>query len=468
MKIINTLIIILLLTAVGYGQTPVHKWHVIDRGGGKSTSGNVVLHSSIGQPNVTKMTYIDTGMICESGFLPIQREYSGTWMAYSHAFSVGWNLASLPVMPLDPRKSTLYPFATSSAFAYRGSYVAIDTIKPGEGFWVKYSAPASEQMMGTGYYLDTIDVSAGWNMIGGPTSVVPVANIVAIGTSVLSEYFGYAMTYYGEDTLYPGTGFWVKVATVGKLVLQFVSMAIPPMEIAASSVPAEKKSAAKKGLMSAKNEVPMNQIVFRDASERECRVYFANAGSNLDLNKFELPPVPPGDLLDVRYKTNRYLEVADAEKEKSTAISVSSPVFPLRIEWKLAADVGGASLVMNGKEIPMTQDGSLTVDELKGIPKLRLSASTLIELPKKFALYQNFPNPFNPATKIKYDIPTDSRVTIKIYNLIGQEVATLLDDDQEAGYKSVEWNASSLPSGMYIYRITAGSFSDVKKLMLVK
>jgi len=105
---------------------------------------------------------------------------------------------------------------------------------------------------------------------------------------------------------------------------------------------------------------------------------------------------------------------------------------------------------------------------LKSMPKLRLSSSSLIELPKEFALYQNYPNPFNPTTKIKYDLPNDSRVTISIYNLIGQEVATLVDENQEAGFKSVEWNAGSLPSGMYVYRLTANTFSDVKKMLLLK
>jgi len=475
MKTFKIILIVFLLVSIGYAQTPVHKWHVIDHGGGKATSGDIVLHSSIGQPNVARMTYLDTGNVVESGFIPGLRTYSGSWMQYTHPFSESWNLASLPVIPIDPRKSILYPLATSSAFAYNGSYVGIDTIKNGEGFWIKYVSPSTEQFMGTGYYLDTIDVIAGWNMIGGPTSVVPVVQIVPIATSVLSEYFGYNLNYYTEDTLYPGIGYWVKTATVGKLVLPSVPMAIPPMEMAISSASKGETVSAKKWLMSAKNGIAMNQIIFKDASERECRLYFSKFTGNLDLNKYELPPLPPNEALDVRYKTNRYLEVADRGKEKVTAISVSAAVFPLTIEWKISADVGGAVLTMNGKDIKIIQDGSITVDELTSMPKLRLSSSSLIELPKEFALHQNYPNPFNPTTKIKYDLPSDSRVTIKIYNLIGQEVAPLIDEEQGAGYKSVEWNAANLASGVYLCRIEATSVTDpsktfmkIRKMILLK
>ncbi len=89
-------------------------------------------------------------------------------------------------------------------------------------------------------------------------------------------------------------------------------------------------------------------------------------------------------------------------------------------------------------------------------------------IPKEYSLSQAYPNPFNPTTTIKYNLPEATFVTLKIYNVLGQEVATLVNEQQPLGYYSVNWNASSLPTGMYIYRITAGKFSQSKKMQLVK
>ncbi|MEK7496298.1 MAG: T9SS type A sorting domain-containing protein [Patescibacteria group bacterium] len=89
--------------------------------------------------------------------------------------------------------------------------------------------------------------------------------------------------------------------------------------------------------------------------------------------------------------------------------------------------------------------------------------------PKQFALAQNFPNPFNPTTTIRYSLPTAVNVTLKVYNMLGQELTTLLNGiEQEAGERSVDFNAAELPSGVYIYKIQAGTFVDVKKLILQK
>ncbi len=89
-------------------------------------------------------------------------------------------------------------------------------------------------------------------------------------------------------------------------------------------------------------------------------------------------------------------------------------------------------------------------------------------LPKEFALSQNYPNPFNPVTQIRYALPMDCQVRLDIYNVVGQRVAILVDDHQKAGYKVVSWNAQDVASGVYFYKLTAGNFTSIRKMVLLK
>ena len=83
-------------------------------------------------------------------------------------------------------------------------------------------------------------------------------------------------------------------------------------------------------------------------------------------------------------------------------------------------------------------------------------------------LFQNYPNPFNPATIINYQLPKASFVTLKVFDLLGKEVKTLVNEFQESGRYNVTFNANNLASGVYIYRIQAGNFIASKKLILMR
>jgi len=89
-------------------------------------------------------------------------------------------------------------------------------------------------------------------------------------------------------------------------------------------------------------------------------------------------------------------------------------------------------------------------------------------VPSDYALEQNYPNPFNPTTNIRFSIPQANHVTLKVYNMLGQEEATLVDNFKNAGTFKVNFDATNLPTGTYFYSISAGSFNSIQKMLLIK
>jgi photosystem II stability/assembly factor-like uncharacterized protein len=113
-----------------------------------------------------------------------------------------------------------------------------------------------------------------------------------------------------------------------------------------------------------------------------------------------------------------------------------------------------------------TYDGGITWSSRSLIQKQR---TTFCQTqPKVLDVKQNYPNPFNPSTQITYVLPCDSKVSLKVYDMIGREVANLVNDFQTAGSHSVTFNANNLSSGIYFYKMTTGDYSVVKRMMLVK
>jgi hypothetical protein len=90
------------------------------------------------------------------------------------------------------------------------------------------------------------------------------------------------------------------------------------------------------------------------------------------------------------------------------------------------------------------------------------------EIPSRYSILQNYPIPFNPSTMISYDLPKESHVTVVVYNTLGQLVTTLVDEKKNAGHYQIQWDASTMPSGVYFYRIQAGEFIGTKKMILLR
>ena len=104
----------------------------------------------------------------------------------------------------------------------------------------------------------------------------------------------------------------------------------------------------------------------------------------------------------------------------------------------------------------------------KAVGSQKAPAKISETLPREFSLHQNYPNPFNPSTIIRYELPMPSFVSLRIFNALGQPTATLVGEEQDAGYHQVKWNASNVPSGIYFYRLQAGDFVRTGKMTLLR
>ena len=101
-------------------------------------------------------------------------------------------------------------------------------------------------------------------------------------------------------------------------------------------------------------------------------------------------------------------------------------------------------------------------------PAVGVEEDNLATIPASYYISQNFPNPFNPSTKIKYSIPQSSNVVIKVFDILGSEIETLVNEEKPSGTYVITWYAENLPSGIYFYRLQAGSFIETKKMILIK
>jgi flagellar hook assembly protein FlgD len=90
------------------------------------------------------------------------------------------------------------------------------------------------------------------------------------------------------------------------------------------------------------------------------------------------------------------------------------------------------------------------------------------ELPRSFILHQNFPNPFNPSTTISFTILNNAYVTLKVYDILGREVATLVNKKMTLGKQSIQWNTTNESSGVYFYRLQTGNYTQIKKMILLR
>ncbi len=439
-------------------------------GGGDVANANYSVQFTMAEPVQGEGT--SPSFSVYAGFLTPATLLSST-LSISKQLDSRWNLVSLPLHVEDPRRSIVFPQAETNAFSFlqEGGYQSQDTLDYGIGYWIKLSPHATATIVGLPRSLDTIEIVQGWNLVGSLSRTIGVDEIETIPSGILSTYFyGYHNSYFAVDSLEPMEGYWIKAHQDGALILGESGNALSFVARRSISETIQKS----------------NTLIVRDklGNQQELRFTLDNLvedePSNFSL--FELPPLPPKGIFDVRFSNNQTMNLfVRGVRNQSIDVLLQSYIPPLEISWNVSEDNSGPSYLISGKNINMAK-----LQQLQGTGEILINNPLVTQLtlmsindrvdkmlPNSYSLQQNYPNPFNPSSMINFELPTDSKVSLKVYDLLGRVVNTLVDNqDYEAGYQQVVFNAGNLASGMYFYRLTAQSegktFTDVKKMLLLK
>jgi hypothetical protein len=333
---------------------------------------------------------------------------------------------------------TVYEF--TPGFGYSG--LTITTT--GEGYWMKndgttvYNYPTIEIVTH-----EPISAASGWNMLGGYENEVAVSAITTNppGRLVLPIYKyippnGYATA----STLKPGYGYWINTSSACDII-------IPDGALIKNNI--EEKKYFKDD---------WGRIVFTDADGKKYTLY--SVTEEIDLKRYELPPLPPQGMFDIRFASGR---IAENIISSMQTIEMRGVKYPLTLRAEnmdiIIQDITGHELNA------ILKDGEDLIITNSFISKLKVSGESIV---KEYELEQNYPNPFNPSTTINFSIPETAEVTLTIYNTLGQKVRELVNEKLETGYYSFNWEAGDAASGIYIYQLKAGEFIQSKKMILIK
>ena len=369
-----------------------------------------------------------------SGINGVILQYSNQNSTVAISVNENWNMVSVPLLLQDMSSENVFPAAISNVFTFSNGYTSVDSLSNGRGYWVKFDSPGTIELIGQ-IPQGNIPLSAGWNIIGPFNESIDVAGIMTEPSGIItSEMFGFEGGYFISSVLVPGKAYWVKTSQAGEI--------IPGL-----------RSTAKSGSLFLVEEDRV-EIKITDASGNSSSLFIADEAKD----SYELPPLPPKGVFDVRFADNKYLRSAD---EKSHFVEIQNPLYPVTIDL-----TGTEFRVKENKYIRKKDgDGNIYIMTEEGTCSFELLTEAL---PLSYSLEQNYPNPFNPCTTIKFGLPEDNRVRLDVYNILGERVAVLINDELHAGYHEVKFDASSMASGLYIYRISAGKHQAVKKMLLLK
>lgn len=449
---------------ISYGSTKnydIELNYVAENGIGKFENFNITLPSNTSHTLIPDWENVENSalqILVDLGIdgtiddtLEVENQY-GTTTTFQLAVTInnGWNMVSVPGLhPTNQNVNTWWSGKDPAAgvFRYSGGYQSVTDAAPGTGYWMKHlgvnTYNTGEEWPAGGIQIvahNPLNGQAGWNLIGGYEQTVATASLTTNPPGLITgPIYGYSGGYQVASDLVPGYGYWVKLNSAGEI-----------------NIP----GSLSKGNNATKEyfEDKWGKIIITDAAGMNYTLYAITG--NVDLNQYELPPAPPEGMFDVRFGSGRIAEDINSSVQSILFSGIEHP-FTVRAENIdiILQDESGMRINANLKS-----GEEITISHIS-INKLTVSGELV---PAKYELEQNYPNPFNPATTIKYSIAKQSNVTLKVYDMLGSEIATLVNEEKPAGVYEINFNASNLASGIYFYKIQAGSFIETKKMLMLK
>ncbi|MCK9281316.1 MAG: T9SS type A sorting domain-containing protein, partial [Melioribacteraceae bacterium] len=350
----------------------------------------------------------------------------------------GWNLLSLPFQDKNMNiVSNIFTNNTSPAYNFRGGFSNSVNLWPASGFFIRNQIPETIPFKGNLFGITTW-LNNGWNLIGTSKWALDVTKLETFPHNVIATpFYQFNNGYQVATTLQPGKGYWVKANSY--------------CDISLLPVPFLPKS---NSIMESYDIRNFAGISIIDSKNSVAKLYLADSETG---EQYELPPIPPSGIFDVRFSSNKSAENISGSWK---TILINSAQYPLTINSEkniLIRDYTGVEIkLIAGEQFKITNPN---------IERLQIKD---IEIPVEYTLMQNYPNPFNPTTTIKFGIPEKTNVQLEIFSLIGERIAEPINKVLEAGYHEINWDASHLASGIFIYKIITNNFISVKKMIYIK
>lgn len=354
----------------------------------------------------------------------------------------GWNMVSMPVdMAHDSYLDMMPDAEAGTLFGYDSGYTASTTMAVGDGYWVSMNSDSDVTFNGAAVESLALDVAADWNMIG---SVTQEANITD-ENSIVDAVWAYNNGYFIPTSIMPGRAYWVAATEAGTIEVSSSATASPSS-------------------LAGTIDTNLFHNLSVQSGDGEVNLYFAGELSDdISALRTAMPPAPPSGLFDVRIAGNQWISSEDV-------IAVELQHGSEEVNISVQGDELYELVIFSGSEELSRQE--LSEGETIIIPQsadnFTIGLYDASAIPDVFSLDQNYPNPFNPSTTIRFGVPEAADVKLEVFNMLGQRVATLVNESKDAGFYNVAFDASSLSSGMYIYRLQSGSFVETRKLMLIK